>query len=205
MAQNASKGSTNHGKLPKLPPNARIHKRRLTRAPIVSKGSSNPQIIYISSRTPFMSAISRIRKHVTSLQTRRSQSIAAASSKRKSASFQKAKGDRILAAAIESLDRQENSARGAPTDEVLVKGTGKAIEKLVSIAGWLQEHAQAEGVRVRLETESWWAVDDVSLVGVTDEEAEGAMDVDRERDKPEDLPESRQRNVSVLTIRVGVL
>jgi hypothetical protein len=158
-----------------------------------------------------MSAITRIRKHVAAIQKRRSQSVHITSKKRNSKSLNAAKGDRILAAAIESLDRQENAAKGGQTDEVFVRGTGKATEKVLSIAGWLQEHAQKEGVRVKLETGSWWAVDDVELV--EDDDGVGSavngtsqgMEVDDGPEGRQDVPESRVRSVSVLTVRVAVL
>ena len=220
---------TTHQKLPKLPDSilippkhssqtasrvsdnstdAKISKRRLTRQPITSKSSGHKeQIIYISSRTPFMSAITRIRKHVSQIQKRRSQSVAATSSKRGSVPLHKAKGDRILAAAIESLDRQDAAAaaKGSAKDEVLVKGTGKAIDKVLSIAGWLQARESSEGVRIRLETGSWWAIDDVEVD--EDEEAQDGMEVDgaKHSGQMEEVPDSRTRSISVLTLRVSVL
>jgi ribonuclease P/MRP protein subunit POP7 len=184
----------------------KISKRHLTRPPIAAISSSKQQIIYVSSRTPFMSAIARIRKHIAAIQKRRSQSVHATAMKRKSGPLTAAKGDRILAVAIESLDRQDNAAKGGQTDEIFVKGTGKAVEMVLDIAGWLQEHTQREGVRVRLETGSWWAVDDVEIAD--DEEGtlngnEDAMEV--EERQQEEVPESRLRSVSVLTVRVEVL
>lgn len=159
-----------------------------------------------------MSAITRIRKHVSQVQKRRSQSVAATSSKRGSVPLHKAKGDRILAAAIESLDRQDAAvmAKGSAKDEVLVKGTGKAITKVLDIAGWLQDRGAQEGVRVRLETGSWWAVDDVEI---DEPDIQDKMDVDgqgksagqEEQEEQEEVPDSRARSVSVLTLRVAVL
>lgn len=156
-----------------------------------------------------MSAIKRIRKHISQIQKRRSQSVAAVSSKRGSVPLHKAKGDRILAAAIESLDRQDAAAlaNGGGKEEVLVKGTGKAIEKVLAIAGWLQDRATEEGVRIRLQTGSWWAVDDVELEETTHDDS---MDVDGEvqdasSKQDDEVPDSRTRSVSVLTARVIVL
>jgi ribonuclease P/MRP protein subunit POP7 len=154
-----------------------------------------------------MSAIKRIRKHITQIQKRRSQSVAAVSSKRGSVPLHKAKGDRILAAAIESLDKQDAAAHanGGGKDEVLVKGTGKAIEKVLALAGWFQDRGAEEGVRIRLETGSWWAVDDVEIEEATNDDT---MDVDREvqdSKQDEEIPDSRTRGLSVLTARVTVL
>lgn len=145
--------------------------------------------------------------------------MAATSSKRGAVPLHKAKGDRILAAAIESLDRQDAAAaaRASAVEEVHVKGTGKAVEKVLAVAGWLQDRAAEEGVRVMLETGSWWAVDDVEVVDKEDFEAEdtvgnarNGMEIDKEdqneeNGRREDIPDSRLRSVSVLTLRVAVL
>lgn len=101
-------------------------------------------------------------------------------------------------------------AKGSAKDEVLVKGTGKAITKVLDIAGWLQDREAQEGVRVRLETGSWWAVDDVEI---DEPDTQDKMDVDgqgkpagqEEQEEQEEVPDSRARSVSVLTLRLAVL
>jgi ribonuclease P/MRP protein subunit POP7 len=51
--------------------------------------------------------------------------------------------------------------KGGEKEEVVVKGTGKAIQKVVSVAAWFQDEGNGRGVRVRLRTGSVGAVDDV--------------------------------------------
>lgn len=100
---------------------------------------------------------------------------------------------------MEEIERAESS-KGAG-EEVLVKGTGKAIEKVMSIAGFFQENAITEGIKVRLTTGSVWAIDDISVSH--DEVPEGEqMDVDGKDE--EDIPETRVRQVSVLEVRIGL-
>jgi len=111
----------------------------------------------------------------------------------------KAGGDRILAQAMEEIERAES--RKGEGEEVLVKGTGKAIEKVMGVAGFFWENAVTEGVRVRLGTGSVWAVDDVE-VGYGDVREGGEMDVDGKEE--DDVPDTRVRQVSVLEVRIGL-
>lgn len=92
---------------------------------------------------------------------------------------------------MEGMERRE---RGE-LEEIVVQGSGKAVGKVLAIAGWLQERTGEEGVRVRLGTKSWWAVDDL-VVGEEEEEQEGDGEV---------VPDSRMRRVSILMVYVGVL
>lgn len=99
---------------------------------------------------------------------------------------------------MEEIERAEKDKGG---EEVIVKGTGKAIEKVMGIAGFFQENAVKEGVKVRLTTGSVWAIDDVSVLHEEIPEGE-QMDVDGKEE--EDIPETRVRQVSVLEVRIGL-
>ncbi|RDI89720.1 hypothetical protein Vi05172_g586 [Venturia inaequalis] len=197
------KAKPRSGKLPKLPSNSRIQKRPLHHPAIPSPraSSSTQKIVYVSSKTPFMSAVQRIRTHVTQISKRKSQSIndTTHSSTSKGAQIRrKAGGDRILAQAMEEIERAEKDKGG---EEVIVKGTGKAIEKVMGIAGFFQENAVKEGVKVRLTTGSVWAIDDVSVLNEEIPEGE-QMELDGKEE--EDIPETRVRQVSVLEVRIGL-
>lgn len=51
---------------------------------------------------------------------------------------------------------------GGLGEEVILKGTGKAIQKVLALAAWFQDEAQNElGVKVVLRTSSVGAIDDV--------------------------------------------
>ncbi|QDS68102.1 hypothetical protein FKW77_010132 [Venturia effusa] len=200
----ATKTKPRSGKLPRLPQNSRIQKRPLHHPPIPSSraSSSTEKVIYVSSKTPFMSAVQRIRTQLTQISKRKSQSIndTTHSSTSKGAQIRrKAGGDRILAQAMEEIERAENSK--GEGEEVIVKGTGKAIEKVMGIAGFFQENAVTEGVKVRLTTGSVWAIDDIS-VSRDEVTGEDQMAVDGEEE--EDLPETRVRQVSVLEVHIGM-
>lgn len=131
-----------------MPLGCKIQKRPLNRPQIPS--SSKSPVIYISSHTPFLSAVTRIRK----LLTKSLRNTAAAP---KNASTH---------ARVEALQRSTNTAHGnASPLLVTVLGTGKAIEKTLSLASWFEQQGDCD---VRLRTKTVGTVDDVIV-----EEGEG--------------------------------
>ena len=105
---------------------------------------------------------------------------------------------------------REEGKTGGGKEEVVVKGTGKAISKVVSVAAWFQDEGNGKGVQVRLRTGSVGAVDDVVPVekkvkklkeGKGDEaEGGGAEDGDGE----EEDPETQVRRVSCLEVGISL-
>lgn len=77
---------------------------------------------------------------------------------------------------------------GGNGGEVVMKGTGKAIEKTLMLANWWQ---QQDGVRVVVRTKSVAAVDDIVGVDKKDEDVGES--------------ESRVRRVSVLEVAVSYI
>ena len=109
-----------------------------------------------------------------------------------------------------------NGGRNPREEEIQLRATGRAIQKALQIAVSLQ---QEEGLRVRFETASVGAVDDVvekasvrkevkgtGEEGKEDVEAEdgNAMDVDGDKEEDIEIEESRVRRVSCLIIFVGL-
>ena len=115
-----------------------MQKRPLLRAPIPA--SSKAPVVYISSRTPFMSAVRRVRK----LLARGTRQAA------------KATKNASLHARVEALQRDAGGEGHSAT--VTVRGTGKAIEKTVNLAAWFQDQKDCV---VTLRTGTVGAVDDV--------------------------------------------
>ncbi|KAI6785367.1 uncharacterized protein J7T54_007009 [Emericellopsis cladophorae] len=130
--------SATHDKLPCIPEGYRVRKRPLTRSQPPS--SANARIIYMSTRTPFMATITRIRKTLL-------HSPSQARSAPKNAS---------LESRIAYLEK--NVDEGQEQRSVTVVGTGRAIEKVVGVAGWFDDEPQF-GVEMR--TKSIGAVDDI--------------------------------------------
>lgn len=133
-------------KLPRLSKNQKIQKRPLLHPAIASphRSSTTQKAIYISSSSSFIATIKRVRKLLSHIESRSSSSI----------DF-KQHSDAVLKQ-IEA-DVEKGKSRGRE-EEVVLKATGKAIEKCLRLAVWWLGQAD---VRVVVRTGSVGAVDDV--------------------------------------------
>lgn len=162
---------------------AKVEKRPLLRPAIPSPyaGSSQQKIVYISSKTPFLSAVKRVEK-LLNLADKRLVQSATTNAKQGDGSRGKRKrgadGDEILEIA-EEVERMKGKKRrkvgdggatgedgggygdGSKGEEVVMKGTGKAIHRVLELALWFQQ--RDEEYVVRLRTGSIGAIDDVSV------------------------------------------
>ncbi|KAK5114214.1 hypothetical protein LTR85_010279 [Meristemomyces frigidus] len=169
-------------KLDRLPANAKVTKRPLFRPAIPSPyaGASQQKVVYVSARTPFLSAIKRVEK-LLHLSDRRLVQSATTLAKQKNGKRKRSgrNEDEILDIATE-VERQRGKKRktnsGAPGvygeendfagEEVTLKGTGKAIARVMELALWFQ---QKEEYTVRLRTGTVGAIDDIEVdEGVTE-------------------------------------
>ncbi|KAK1533264.1 hypothetical protein CPAR01_09972 [Colletotrichum paranaense] len=148
-------------KLPRLPEGSKIQKRALPRRQ--QPNSSKSQLIYVSASTPFMSAVSRVRKQLDKSLKGNAPSTRGMN----------------LNQRIDLLHR-DNGTKGG-NGEAIVLGTGRAIEKVLSIAAWFTEQSDCE---VEVRTKTVGTVDDVVL----EEEDEGFGE------------ESRVRKISCLEV-----
>lgn len=128
---------------------AKVEKRPIPHAPVASPyaGASVPKIVYVSSGTPFMSAVKRVQKLLRQAEKR----ATAGTSLEDTRKTEKQK----LAELVKAADERE---------EVFVKATGRAIEKALNVGKWFEEKDAEYTVRVN--TGSVLVVDDV----VEDEE-----------------------------------
>ncbi|KAF7549768.1 hypothetical protein G7Z17_g6155 [Cylindrodendrum hubeiense] len=125
----------------------RVEKRPLTRRQ--PPASSKSRIIYVSSSTPFMAVVKRVRKQLdTSLQT-----VGAAP---KNASVH----SRIQALERTAGEIQEDGG------VVVVMGTGRAVERTLSVASWFEQQGDC---LVEVRTRTVGTIDDVI---VEDEDVE---------------------------------
>lgn len=158
---------------------AKVTKRPLLRPAIPSPhaGASHQKIVYISSSTPFMSAVKRVEKLLRLADKR---AVQAATTNAKQQGPHKggkrkrgADGDENLGIA-EEMERVKRDKRrqgggmngGEETvdgvgEEVVLKGTGKAIHRVLELALWFQQREQEYVVRLR--TGSVGAIDDISV------------------------------------------
>jgi len=133
-------------KLPPIPQGSRIQKRPLTRGQLPA--SSKTPVIYVSSSSPFMSVVKRAKKLLD--KSLRSNAAAA-----KNAS---------LHARVEALKR-DSSCETTSRPVVTAMGTGKAIEKTLSVASWFEQRGDCV---VKIRTRTVGTVDDVVAEGADD-------------------------------------
>lgn len=144
----------------------KIQKRPLLHAPIPSPYSSSQKTIYISSSTPFVATIKRVRTLLSHIEFRASGPI----------DFSRNRIGTQITAGIKS--------RRGEKEEIILKGTGKAVERVLGMVVYWQGQ---EDVEVRVRTGSVGAVDDVV-----------------ERGDGEEVGESRVRRVSCLEVGISL-
>jgi ribonuclease P/MRP protein subunit POP7 len=169
---------------------ARLHKRPLYHPPIPSPyaGASKAKVVYIKPSTPFMSAVNRVRGLLRQIDKRGAQSVVEQT--------KDIRGDQILTQARMGLAEASKEA-------VTIKGTGRAIEKVLSLAAWFVEREVEEGVKVRLSTGSVTAIDDLLPDGSMDDSPGAGETGNKENiEGNEDMSESRLRQLSVLEVKI---
>lgn len=127
-------------------PDARVHKRPIPHAPVASPyaGASVPKIVYVSTSSPFMSAVKRVQKLLRQAEKRAAASVELSNPKKRDQ--QK----------LAQIARGQDELR---TEEVFVKATGRAIEKALGVGRWFEQRGDEYAVRVN--TGSVLVVDDV--------------------------------------------
>ncbi|KAL4763836.1 ribonuclease P subunit p20 family protein [Aspergillus foveolatus] len=152
----------------KLPKYARVTKRPIPHAPISSPytGASIPKIIYVSSSTPYMSAVKRVQKLLLQAEKRATTSLANKNNKNKYGGKnapQKKLGEQtqtqqeqLIAAMARGEDREM-----LDKEEVFVKATGKAMQTALKVGRWFGSHGREEEYKVRVSTGAVLVVDDV--------------------------------------------
>ncbi|KAH0565613.1 hypothetical protein GP486_001001 [Trichoglossum hirsutum] len=125
---------------------ARIQKRPLLHPPISSPytGRNTQKVVYISSSTPFISAVKRVRKLLDAVDKREMGKVDLSD---------KGKGKA-------RLGQPSRKPKGEP-EEVSLKATARAIEKALNLAIFFQSQGR---YRVRIRTGSLGVVDDIILV-----------------------------------------
>lgn len=127
-----------------------------------------------------MSAIKRVEKLLQLADKRDVQAATtlAQKNKRKRRRDDNGGEDEVEAVARLAEEGREKKKRvgGVSGEEILVKGTGKAVGKVMEIGCWFQ---QRDDFEVRVRTGSVGAVDDVEVPEEAEQEEGEAMDVDQ--------------------------
>ncbi|KAI9929254.1 hypothetical protein ASPWEDRAFT_24906 [Aspergillus wentii DTO 134E9] len=156
----------------KLPKHARIQKRPIPHAAIASPyaGPSVPKTVYVSTKTPFMSVIKRVQKLLRQAEKRATASVNLSNGKKS----EKQKFAQLVRG-------QEELVK----EEVFVKATGRAMDKVLSVGKWFEERGDEFVVRVK--TGSVLVVDDIlEDEGVKKAEAEKVQAEEEEKQEDKD-------------------
>ncbi|KAI1468401.1 Rpp20 subunit of nuclear RNase MRP and P-domain-containing protein [Daldinia caldariorum] len=158
--------ATKPTKLPPIPKGATIRKRPIpTRAP----STRASRRIYVTPKTPFRSITARVRKQLDK-NLREASASKKAFTNRLASNKNASLDERIRAIQRQSASRDSGSGIGLEdAGEVVVLGTGRAIQKVVEVAMFFQKQQDCV---VRLKSGSVGAVDDVVMEGEGEEEEE---------------------------------
>ena len=219
-------------KLAPLPKDAKVEKRPLMRPPLPSPyaGAESQKTIYVGTRTPFMSAAKRVEKLLKLSDKRLVQSATKiaqndAKRKRRRGNARGEEENDEITAIAETVEAQKRSHAGKQDEareEVVIKGSGKAIPKVMQLGMWFQERDETYEIRIRTSTAS--SIDDVTYEKAkVEEKADNDVDMSdvKDTEKPsekgrsendkadqgaetETVEESRIRNVSVLEVYVSL-
>ncbi|KAK6544530.1 hypothetical protein TWF694_001220 [Orbilia ellipsospora] len=206
-----------------LPKNSRLLKRRLPRPLPPSRLSADPKTVYVSTKSPFISTVKRVRK---ALEVFKNQSkVSIASGGRQKRAFQRKQRPQNEAARTTKGLLRDNKEK-----YVTIKATGRAIEKALALGLYFQGQ---KDTAVEIKTGTIECTDDVvadqtrntleELLQVKErtmqkdqkasknpEGGDDSMDIDDE-DIPEEVDDfeeiddifpSRTRNTSVIEIIV---
>lgn len=158
-----------------LPPNITIQRRPLNHAPVASPyaDASVQKVVYVSSKTPIMAAVKRVKKLLSHIERRAMQHVDITNGNN---------GIRKLTEASENLRKNG--------EEVVVKASGRAIERAMKVGDWFKSKEDEVQCRVEVRTGNVQVVDDLIEI----EEQEGTKeDVKmREADGGEDAEHDKE-------------
>jgi len=137
----------NHS-LHRLPPNATIRRRPLNHGPVASPyaGAEVQKVVYVSSSTPTMAAVKRVKKLLHYVEKRATQKVDLLQSGEQ-------QGMRKVAEASQRLTCEREG--------VLVKASGRAMERALRIAQWFRNVEKEMLCKVEVRTGSVSVVDDI--------------------------------------------
>ena len=202
---------SNNNKRPRLPENVTISKRPLLHPAIPTPFASaaSPKVLYITASSPFIPTCKRIRALLVQIQKRSAQSAAEGRGRRRGNQGKPLEANgRLEARDVEASiadDAQakakgKGAGRGVGGEEVYLKATGRAIPRALELGVKFQGE---EDCRVRVELGSVKAIDDVEMATRADGEGEG--EGERDGGEEEEVPETRIRTLSTVTVCIGLM
>ncbi|EXJ68219.1 uncharacterized protein A1O5_08834 [Cladophialophora psammophila CBS 110553] len=161
-----------------LPPNATIQRRPLNHAPIADARASGgvngaPKVVYVSSRTPVVAAVKRVKKYLVQIERRALQHAAGGGSVTKN------HGRGPPAKAVELA----NDALARDKEEVLVKASGRAMAQALRVGEWFRNKENDLLCQVEVRAGSVSTVDDILQIDLEEKDED---DNDSRGEKSED-------------------
>ena len=168
----------------KLPSGTAIQRRPLNHPPVASPyaGASVQKSVYVSSRTPLMSAVKRVRKLLSHVEKRAMQDVDISKGR---------DGMKKLAEASEKL--------GKNGEVVHIRASGRAIEQAMRVAEWFRGREREMLCHVEVVTGSVQAVDDLVEIEEEPDDEEPRVSAEDGLVDEVDRPVDGAANVSKVT------
>lgn len=144
--------------LQRLPSNFEVQRRPLLHPPIASPyaGKDAPKVVYVSRKTPVMSAVKRVKRLLMHVEKRAMQDV----------DLSEKGGMKRLVAANEKLERDG--------EKVYVKASGRAMEQALRVADWFRKKEEEVRCHVEVTTGSVQAIDDLVEVSWDENDEDGS-------------------------------
>lgn len=154
--------SKQNKKLPRLPGNTIIHKRPINHAPVASPyaGPKAQKVVYVSRKTPVMSAVKRVKKFLQEIEKRALQSEGV------NGVLDRRNGQQELQRKLDHVSERLHK----DAEEVLVKASGRAMEQALRIGEWFRSREQEMICNVVVRTGSVSVIDDLVEKEIIDED-----------------------------------
>lgn len=150
-------------------------------------GADRQKVVYITANSPFISVVKRVRKLLKEVDKRSMGKIDLINGK--GSDKQK----------LKQIGQQTAPTPGKGAEEVVLKATNRAIEKVLGIALYFQGQ---DDCRVRLRTGSLGVVDDIVDAPVDIQGDDGGNG--KEADDEVELPESRIRKITAVEVAIAL-
>ena len=166
----------------------RIKKRPPLRPAIPSPytGASSPKVIYVSSSTPFKSVVKRVHKLLRLVDQRATGKASLGDGKN---------GSQNVLSQLSRGEMNRNHQSASSMEEVLLKGTGKAVEKVLGLGLFF---AEQDGVKIRVGTGTISVVDDIV------EADRDGQDLGPEQEDENEIPETQIRRTSMIEVGISL-
>lgn len=187
--------STQNKDLPSLPSNTTISKRPINHGPIASRfaGATVPKVVYVSRKTPVISAVKRVKQFLREVEKRTMQSLGVDGILNRAGNSKH--GDNELQIKLGQVSDKLQRDK----EEVLVKASGRAIEQALRIAEWFRNREDEMLCQVEVRTGSVSVIDDI----VELEPAEDIGDVEGDDEEEVEKNEDTQRRENSTLLEMG--